>query len=345
VIETPAAPLGDQTPIAGTLYSFYTTDVPSHWGGPVEYRFDWGDGTTSPWLSSPAASHSWSVPGRKTITVSARRRRRPDVSASSEGYVVLVRPDGHGAPGVDVSHHQNDKNAGVIDWTRVYAIGKRFAFIKATDGYTEGKGCPNGTDPRFRTNMDGARKAGLLVAPYHFGRPHLHPDATVEARQFVRVAGDYIAPGCLRPVLDFENPGDVKSPVNYARQLGKEGVSKWIRDWANEVKRLTGVEPMLYINRMYASKYVESDIARYPLWIAGNSGDPGKAPGDLGPWARNDFMQYDWKGSIPGINGPIDFDMFNGDMESLAKLVIRDEKLPTIPQNESRGSAGSQSTP
>ena len=176
--------------------------------------------------------------------------------------------------------------------------------------------------------MDGARKAGLLTGPYHFARPYLHPLAKDEARQFVAVAGDYIATGGLRPVLDFEDPGDAKPPIHHGRLWGKARVSQWIRNWADEVKRLTGVEPILYVNRHYATDYLEPDLARYPLWIATNSGDPCKSPGALGPWERHDFLQYDWKGAIPGIKGAIDFDMFNGDLEALSRLVIQGQAQP-----------------
>jgi GH25 family lysozyme M1 (1,4-beta-N-acetylmuramidase) len=54
-------------------------------------------------------------------------------------------------PGIDISHWQNE-----IDWTKVAAAGKRFAFMKATDD-------TDYTDPTFFANRSAARANGLMV--------------------------------------------------------------------------------------------------------------------------------------------------------------------------------------
>ena len=56
-------------------------------------------------------------------------------------------------PGIDVSHRQ-----GTIDWHRAAEKGKRFAFLKATDGHDL-------LDPTFFANRAGARPTG-----YPWGR-------------------------------------------------------------------------------------------------------------------------------------------------------------------------------
>jgi GH25 family lysozyme M1 (1,4-beta-N-acetylmuramidase) len=74
-------------------------------------------------------------------------------------------------PGIDVSHWQ-----GEIDWRKVAGAGKRFVFLKATDGH-------DFLDPTFFRNRTGARSNGLRVGAYHFARPDPSKgDAVEEAR-------------------------------------------------------------------------------------------------------------------------------------------------------------------
>jgi len=61
-------------------------------GHPTEYSFNWGDGASSPWSVSTSASHSWSVPGEKIITVTGRCQTHPGVSVTSPGLAVTVAP-------------------------------------------------------------------------------------------------------------------------------------------------------------------------------------------------------------------------------------------------------------
>ena len=53
---------------------------------------------------------------------------------------------------------------GVIDWSLVAAAGIKFAIIKATEGGSL-------LDPRFSTNWQAAKAAGIVRAAYHFFRP------------------------------------------------------------------------------------------------------------------------------------------------------------------------------
>jgi len=41
-------------------------------GDALEFMFDWGDGTTVPWATTPAATHSYAAAGNWTLTVSVR---------------------------------------------------------------------------------------------------------------------------------------------------------------------------------------------------------------------------------------------------------------------------------
>ena len=78
--------------------------------------------------------------------------------------IVPPPPDTSGyIEGIDVSHYQ-----GTIDWARVAAAGKRFAFMKASDS-------TDYVDPTYVTNRAQAKLQGLKVGAYHFARPDATP--------------------------------------------------------------------------------------------------------------------------------------------------------------------------
>ncbi len=199
--------------------------------------------------------------------------------------------------GIDVSHWQ-----GSINWNSVYSSGYRFAFVKATEGTTY-------VDPEFTTNMQNGKAAGLYMGAYHFARPSSNsPEA--EADHFVNVAGPYIKNGYLRPVLDLET----------GTSLGWSGLSDWANRWMQRVLQLTGVEPILYVSTYYASN-LQFYLTSYDLWIAHWTYDPNKSP-NTGKWSTWMFWQYSDKGTVSGISGYVDLDVFNGDLSALVSQAV-----------------------
>lgn len=220
--------------------------------------------------------------------------------------------------GIDVSHWQEN-----IDWSKVYEAGYRFAFVKATEGV-------GWVDPNFVINMVNGRNAGLLMGAYHFARPDLGNTAQDEALYFISVAGNYLKSGWLRPALDLE----------VGSALGKEALSKWVEEWMETVKKETGVEPIIYVHSNYASNYLNVSLAKYNLWIAHWTYDINVAP-NTGIWSSWDFWQYSDKGSVPGISGTVDLDLFNGDVNRLYDVFVSNRppivKFEIIPENPAVG--------
>jgi lysozyme len=209
--------------------------------------------------------------------------------------------------GIDVSHHQGD-----INWSEVYVAGYRFAFVKAS-------GATEFMDDHFEINMIDGHNAGVLMGAYHFAYPEYN-DPVDEAQFFVSVAGEYLKEGYLRPVLDLE---DDENENSYPYRLGKEALSNWVHTWMETVKSETGIEPIIYVNSDYANNYLNTSIAQYNLWIAHWTYDPTISP-DTGIWESWDFWQYSDQGTVPGIAGNVDLDLFNGDMQKLqSNFVIR----------------------
>ena len=71
-ISIPSAPSGQTSGTTGSSYSYSTGGSTSSLGHPIQYRFDWGDGTSSDWSSSATASKSWAGPGTYSIKAQAR---------------------------------------------------------------------------------------------------------------------------------------------------------------------------------------------------------------------------------------------------------------------------------
>jgi len=201
--------------------------------------------------------------------------------------------------GIDVSHYQ-----GEINWPEVYGAGYRFAFVKCSEGV-------GWEDPHFTANMENGRNAGLLIGAYHFARPDLGNNAADEAMYFISVAGDYLTEGYVRPALNLE----------VGSSMGKEALSNWVHTWMATVQTETGIEPIIYVNSNYANNYLDASVANYDLWIAHWTYDPTASP-NTGIWHTWDFWQYSDQGSVPGITGYVDMDLFNGEIQRLHNTFV-----------------------
>lgn len=216
-------------------------------------------------------------------------------------------------PGIDVSRYQ-----GNINWASVKDAGIKFAFCKATEGV-------DFIDVQFTQNIVNANAAGVPIGPYHFARPdsfESNPnDAIDEANDFVDAIAPYYAqPGIrLRPVLDVERlptPGEFTGTT-------KAYLSKWVRDFADVVVDRLGFDPLIYATTGYASNYFETNINQYDLWLANyNYAPPSKPPASAsGIWNDWAFWQYSSTGSVSGISGDVDLNVFEGTIDELYEFV------------------------
>lgn len=223
--------------------------------------------------------------------------------------------------GVDVYN-----GTGAINWSLVSAAGKEFSWVKATEGFTF-------DDAGFNTNMVNGQAAGVTMGAYHFARPD-NNTALDEVSHFLDVAGDYIGPCFLPPALDLENPNAV---VVLQDLFTSTELTAWVNTWLVEVHAQTGVAPVVYTNSNYANYLLNTiDTDLYKLWIADPDQDPTSPPTNLGIW--NDWVvkQYDWFGSVPGILGNADLNVFNGDFDAFELFA---NCSSSIPENDDCASA------
>lgn len=128
---------------------------------------------------------------------------------------------------------------------------QNFLIIKATEGtgYVD-KSC----DKHYQR----AKKQGKLLGFYHFARPDLNKGtdgAKREANYFYKNCKNYFKEAI--PVLDWEQPGTT-------------GQVSWAKAWLDEVYRLSGVRPLIYMSASVVNGNNWSSVSGYyGLWIAG----------------------------------------------------------------------------
>lgn len=203
-----------------------------------------------------------------------------------------VCPGSNKVYGIDVSYYQ-----GVINWSSVKAAGKQFAIIRVSDG-------TGFLDPKFVTNWKNAKAAGLAVGAYQFFRPN--QDATAQADLFVNQLNAVgFGANDLPPVIDVEVTGGVSGSTVAAR----------VNTWLNRVKSRTGRLPALYTSPGFWSSIGNPTPSLLPyIWDA----HWGVSCPSLPPaWPRLRFWQYSSKGSVSGISGDVDLDIYNGTLTEL----------------------------
>ena len=199
--------------------------------------------------------------------------------------------------GIDVSTFQQE-----IDWQAVADSGIDFAFIRA--GY---RGYGKGgivEDDRFRQNAAGARAAGLHVGLYFFSQAITPEEAAEEAQWLVDAAQDFRIDMPL--VFDWENidPSSVASgdTVRTAEMTG-EDVTACAAAFCAAVEA-AGYDAAVYGNRWQG--YYDYDFTQlrdYAFWVS--------APGTADDfYYAHDFWQYSYQGTVPGITGHVDRDLW-----------------------------------
>ena len=211
--------------------------------------------------------------------------------------------------GIDVSRYQ-----GTINWTSVKGAGITFAWAQATRGLTS----PNGN---FVANMNNGKSAGVLMGAYHYAFP---ADSTpqVQADYFWNLAGPYIkADGkTLMPMLDMEV---------WTGHTGASSYSDWANQWCNAVKAKAAavgvtVQPVIYLSACAGCNF-NTSISQWGAWIANyngqssQTGTPWSTCTGCNVWGSGywNFWQYTSSGSVSGITGNVDRDVFNGTLTQL----------------------------
>lgn len=215
--------------------------------------------------------------------------------AEARIYQILKKHPGK-AYGLDVSQYQ-----GKIDWSQVRKIEDTFPVSFVLIRATAGK---NHLDTRFKENWKAVKKNQFIRGAYHYYRPN--ENSLLQAQHFI----DHVSleSGDLPPVLDIENLPKIQS---------MDSLKVGLRRWLNRIESHYGVKPIIYTGERYYKDFLHRDFKEYKFWIANYNFF---VEGIKDDWL---FWQFTEKGTIPGIKGNVDMNIYNGTPKMLQYLTIK----------------------
>ena len=203
------------------------------------------------------------------------------------------------ANGLDVASYQESSG---INWATVRSVDYQFASIKVTEGTYY-------ANPYAPADIAAARAAGLRVMAYVFAIPNGNGGSPSPAAQ-ADYAVDNLQNSGVSPLpaieLDIEY-----NPYYGGTCYGLTGAQMrwWIHGFVNEVRALTGVEPVMYAPPGWWPGCTNYSRAFHqdPLWDPAYTG--GSAPPVTAGWTQWAEWQYTSSGYVPGISGSTDLDV------------------------------------
>ncbi|MFK3980797.1 GH25 family lysozyme [Micromonospora sp. NPDC050397] len=239
---------------------------------------------------------------RRHLIISVTALAATVVGLAPSAPASAAAPPGYAVHGIDVSVYQ-----GTINWASVAGAGTDFAYARASlgSGYT---------DPTFTANHNGAKSNGLYFGAYHFARPD-QSSGRQQADYFLDRARVVNDGRTLPPMLDLEW-GPASVPTCFG--LSQSEMVTWIDEFLDRVKTRTGRTAMIYTNRNWWNPCVGStSFGGHPLAHPCYCASPGTLANG---WSRFTVWQYTSTGSVPGVSGNVDQDVFNGSMADLQAL-------------------------
>ena len=225
------------------------------------------------------------------ITAEAKEAKR---IADVRNFQVLQNK-GTKVVGIDLSEYQ-----GEVNWPEVNAIEEKFpiqfVFVRATVGNDR-------VDKAFDKNWLGAKDRKIIRGAYHYYRPN--ENSLEQAALYIKTVRLY--KGDLPPVLDIE-----KLPENQSVARLKIGLRRWLEAVEAHYK----VKPIIYTGEKYYDDFLKEEFSDYLFWIANYNFYREKMKED---WL---FWQFTEKGSVPGIIGNVDVNIYNGDLQQLQFITV-----------------------
>ncbi|WPR71586.1 glycoside hydrolase family 25 protein [Flavobacterium sp. NG2] len=226
----------------------------------------------------------------KILSEKAEDKRLSDI----RNHQVLVKIDGKSI-GIDVSEYQGD-----ISWSYVDTLENQFpihfVLIRATVGSDR-------LDRKFEKNWLGAKSNKMIRGAYHYYRPN--ENSLEQAALFIKTVR--LNKGDLPPVLDIERLAENQS-------IGRLKIG--LKRWLDKVEAHYKVRPIIYTGEKYYDDFLKEEFKDYLFWIANYNFYREKINED---WL---FWQFTEKGTVPGISGNVDLNIFNGDLQQLQFITV-----------------------
>ncbi|MVX35789.1 MULTISPECIES: GH25 family lysozyme [Myroides] len=208
---------------------------------------------------------------------------------------VLSRHEGK-MIGLDVSHYQGD-----IVWADVDSVIGRapieFAIIRSTMGV-------DGKDKKFKKNWKGAGANHFIRGAYHYYRPD--ENSLEQAKNFINTVT--LVEGDLPPILDIED---------FPKEQPMDSLIKGVKKWLVTVEKHYKVKPILYSGEYYYNTHLSKAFPEYTVWIANYNFFVEEIKDH---WQ---FWQFTENGTVKGIKGKVDLNVYNGTKADIRKLLIK----------------------
>ncbi len=238
------------------------------------------------WRAEPMPVQATEPPA--TFAPPAPNPYAPEDFAEVDGFLACVT--GPYSMGVDVSEYR-----GAINWEKVKNAGMEFAIIRVGGrGWGTGKLYPDGKAEEY---YQGAKKAGLQVGVYFFSQATSVEEALEEAQYTLSLIQGWELD--LPVVFDWEYvSADARTANVKARTLTDCSLA-----FCKAIEE-AGYQAMIYFNASQGRDllYLE-ELTDYPFWLAMYDA-PMNYPYEVEYW------QYTKKGSVPGIYGETDVNIF-----------------------------------
>lgn len=203
---------------------------------------------------------------------------------------------GYPVRGIDVAKYQ-----GSIDWNAVRRSGVAFAYLKATEGGDR-------VDDNFERNWAATARAGIPHGAYHFF--YLCRSGAEQAAWFIRNVPKEA--GALPPVLDVEWTPD--SPTCTRRPPRAELIRE-MTAFLEPVERYYGTKAIIYVPiDVHRDRLVDA-FPDHEFWLRSVKDHPQNVYQD------RDFRFWQWTGTgtVPGVDGGVDRNVFAGTREDWDK--------------------------
>lgn len=197
--------------------------------------------------------------------------------------------------GFDVSKHN-----GKINWDKINKNEVQFVIIRAGFGVST-------VDSQFKSNIEGAIKAGVHIGVYWFS----YAGTTVQAKTEADFCLKTIAP--YKKYIDFPVWFDWEyDSYNYVvKQYKITPTMKLVSDMAIiflDTIKSNGYKVGNYSNPDYLGRFFDDKVKnRYDTWLA-HVGTNGTVRTSTNYSGNYTVWQYSWVGKIDGITGNVDMD-------------------------------------
>ena len=205
-----------------------------------------------------------------------------------DGYLTCTVPGAR--LGIDISEHQQS-----VDWEQLKSAGIEFVMIRAGyRGYTEGKLF---RDSLFLRHLADAREAGLDVGIYFFSQATTPEEARAEAKFLLTMLKN--DPAEMGIAFDWEYISADARTGSIDGQAMTDCAIAFCQTIAD-----AGHKPIIYFNQHQAlEQYDLEELVAYDFWLAMYSEEM------TFPY-RVDLWQYTEDGTVPGIDGPVDINLY-----------------------------------